>query len=89
MTERVLVTGGTGFIGSHVVAQLSAAGHDVVVLTRRRERARHLLLLPTVRVVEADPQEPATLARYTRDMTAAINLVGILHEHGRESFATT
>jgi NADH dehydrogenase len=86
MTERVLVTGGTGFIGSHVVAQLTAARHDVVVLTRRRERARHLLLLPTVRVVEADPQEPATLVRYTRDMTAAINLVGILHEHGRESF---
>jgi uncharacterized protein YbjT (DUF2867 family) len=86
MTERVLVTGGTGFIGGHVVAKLSAAGHDVVVLTRRRERARHLLLLPTVRVVEADAHEPATLARYTRDMTAAVNLVGVLHEHGRDSF---
>ena len=86
MTQRVLVTGGTGFIGSHVVAKLSAAGHDVVVLTRRRERARHLLLLPTVRVVEADPYDPATLARYTRQMTAAINLVGVLHEHARDTF---
>jgi len=85
MTERVLVAGGTGFIGGHVVAKLSAAGHHVIVLARRRERARHLLLLPTVRVVEADPFEPATWSRYTRDVTAAINLVGTRHAHGRNS----
>ena len=84
--ERILVTGGSGFVGRHLVARLAAAGHDVVVLTRRRERARHLLLLPTVRVIEADALEPASLARHARDMTAAINLVGVLHERGRHTF---
>ena len=29
---RILVTGGTGYIGSHTVLSLQQAGHDVVVL---------------------------------------------------------
>jgi NADH dehydrogenase len=84
---RVLVVGGSGFVGRYVVPQLSAAGHFVVVLTRRRARARHLLLLPTVQVVEGDPHDDATLARQLRGMTAAINLAGVLHERGRDTFA--
>ena len=84
---RVLIIGGSGFVGRYVVAQLSAAGHFVVVLTRRRARARHLLLLPTVQVVEGDPHDDATLARHVRGMTAAVNLAGVLHERGRDTFA--
>ena len=84
---RVLVLGGSGFVGRYVVAQLAGAGHSVVVLTRNRARAAHLLLLPTVQVVEGDPYDAATLARNASGMTAAVNLVGILHEHGRTTFA--
>jgi nucleoside-diphosphate-sugar epimerase len=37
--KRVLVTGGTGFIGRHVVTQLAARGHEVHVLSSRAARA--------------------------------------------------
>jgi len=86
MAQRVLVLGGSGFLGGHLVAKLSADGHEVIVLTRRRNRARDLFLLPTVRVVEGDLHDAATLARWTANATAAINLIGTLHEHGRDTF---
>jgi uncharacterized protein (TIGR01777 family) len=40
--KAILVTGGTGFIGTRLVAALVAAGHDVTVLTRDPAHARHL-----------------------------------------------
>ena len=52
--DNVLVVGGSGFIGRHLVAALAARGVNVRVPSRRRERAKHLILLPTVDVVEAD-----------------------------------
>lgn len=75
----VLVIGGSGFIGSSLVAQLSTAGHTVIVPTRRRERAKHLITLPTVDVVEADVHDDAVLRRLMQDADAVVNLVGILH----------
>jgi len=36
---RVLITGGTGFVGSHTVAAVVRAGHSVRLLARRPERA--------------------------------------------------
>ena len=75
----VLVVGGSGFIGSHVVAKLSAAGMGVIVPTRRSERARHLLFLPLVEVVQEDVHQDAVLRRLTHGVGAVVNLVGLLH----------
>lgn len=77
--QRILVLGGSGFIGSHVVARLAAEGRDVCVPSRRRERAKHLILLPTVDVVQADVHDDAALDGLMSGCDAVINLVGTLH----------
>lgn len=80
--KNILVIGGTGFLGSAVVRELarrvSSADSCFTLPTRRRERAKHLIVLPTVRVVDADVHDPATLARLMEGQDAVINLVGIL-----------
>jgi NADH dehydrogenase len=79
MAERVLVLGGSGFIGRHFVAQLARAELRVTVPSRHRERAKYLILLPTVDVVQADILAPGVLERLMRDQDVVVNLVGILH----------
>jgi NADH dehydrogenase len=76
--DRLLVVGGSGFVGRHLVAALAARGARVTVPSRRRERAKHLLPLPTVEVVEADVGAPGVLARLAAGCDAAVNLVGVL-----------
>lgn len=78
-TKSILLIGGSGFLGSHIAQQLAAAGHRLTVPTRHRERARHLIVLPTVDVVETDVHDDARLAELVAGQDAVINLVGILH----------
>jgi NADH dehydrogenase len=76
---NILVVGGTGFVGRHLVAALAERGANVTVPTRRRERAKHLILLPTVDVVEADLRDANVLAGLAAGRDAVVNLAGILH----------
>jgi uncharacterized protein YbjT (DUF2867 family) len=78
--RRILVIGGSGFIGSELVARLAAHGHQVLVPSRRRERVRHLLVLPTVEVVQVDIYQPALLKGLVARVDAVVNLVGVLHD---------
>jgi NADH dehydrogenase len=84
--HRVCVLGGTGFVGRSVVAQLAEQGLWVRVLTRNREKARGLFVLPTGEVVNADVNDDATLAASFEGMDAVVNLVGILNETRAQSF---
>ncbi len=76
--KNVLIIGGTGFLGSALSRRLAGENDCLTLPTRRRERAKHLTVLPTVRVVEADVQDEATLARLMAGQDAVISLVGIL-----------
>ncbi len=83
----VCVIGGSGFVGRHLCRQLAAQGYRVRVPTRDRERAKSLILLPTVDVVVADVNDPATLVMLFKGCDAVINLVGVLHDaRGKHGF---
>ncbi len=82
--NSICVLGGTGFVGRHLVNRLAERHLRVKVLTRRRERNRELLVLPTVQVIEADAHDPLMLGRHFQGCDAVINLIGILNEKGRD-----
>lgn len=81
--KRIVILGGTGFVGRALCEQLvachGAGGPRLVVPSRRRERGKHLFVLPTVDVIEASVQDDAALARLLMGADAVVNLVAILH----------
>ncbi len=77
--KNILVIGGSGFIGRYIVNLLVGRSCRVIVPTRRRARAKHLIMLPTCEVIEADMHDDAALDNLVAGQDAVINLVGILH----------
>ncbi|MFM2112509.1 MAG: hypothetical protein RLZZ271_1169 [Pseudomonadota bacterium] len=76
---RVLVTGGSGFVGRHVCEKLARMGCEITVPTRRRSQARNVQHLPRLSVVEADIHQPAQLQSLVRGHDAVVHLVAVLH----------
>jgi nucleoside-diphosphate-sugar epimerase len=70
---RLLVTGATGFVGSHVVHAALARGHDVVAAVRSRSRAAAFDGFPTTHLVEVDLADGHAIRRIARE--AAPDLV--------------
>ncbi|AZR82924.1 NAD(P)H-binding protein [Thiomicrospira sp. S5] len=52
--NKVVVLGGTGFVGRSVVNELSKNGYEISVVVRRPERFREFLLFPKTRLVQLD-----------------------------------
>lgn len=80
--RRVILVGGSGFVGAELVARLSHQVAEVVVLSRHRQRVRGFRVLPNVRVVETAVHDEAALADAFAGSDAVVNLVGILNESG-------
>ena len=77
--KKILILGGTGFVGRHLCEKLSERPYRATVLTRRRASANHLQMLPMVDVIEGSAHDGATLAALVADHDAVVNLIAILH----------
>ncbi len=78
-TPRVLVLGGSGFVGRHVCEQLTRLGWQITVPTRRAVNAASVQSLPGLTVIEASVHQEADLARLMPGHDAVVNLVAVLH----------
>lgn len=76
---RILVLGGSGFVGRHVCEQLVRAGHRVTVPTRRARNAACVQTLPGLTVLEADVHDDPALAALMAGHDAVVNLIAVLH----------
>jgi uncharacterized protein YbjT (DUF2867 family) len=78
----IVVLGGTGFLGTRLVARLIKDGHQVTVLSRDREQHKHLLVLPGLTLENCDVYQEAQLSERFRGKDVVVNLIGILNERG-------
>jgi NADH dehydrogenase len=83
---NICVLGGTGFVGTELVARLALDGHWVRVPTRNLTRAQRLRVLDTIELRVADVHSPTTLSQLFADCDAVVNLVGILNPRRGASF---
>lgn len=80
--QSIVVLGGTGFLGTRLVARLIKDGHRVTVLSRDREQHKHLLVLPGLTLENGDVYDEAQLSEHFRGKDVVVNLIGILNERG-------
>ncbi len=82
---RALVTGATGFVGSHLVEVLQQQGVEVTALARSPERASALAALG-VRVVPGDLHNHEALQHATRDQSVIFHVAGAIAARGEIEF---
>lgn len=77
--KKILILGGTGFVGGHVCEKLTQLQWRMTVPTRHEANARDILILPALDVVQADVHDEAVLTRLVAGHDAVVNLIAILH----------
>jgi len=73
---RIFIAGGTGFVGSHLIPQLSNRGHELRLLVHKRVSGFESVL----EQFEGDVTKPESLVKALQGCDAIINLVGIIRE---------
>jgi len=84
LIKRIIILGGTGFVGRTLANKLVSVGYELRIITRSREKNKSkLILLPSLELIQGDIHNSGHLRKYFNGCDAVINLVGILNERGR------
>jgi NADH dehydrogenase len=81
--KRILLLGGTGFVGRHLCAALCRQGHAVTVATRRWTSAREVQVWPRVTVQQVNVSDDAALNALVGGHDVVVNLIAVLHGNGQ------
>ncbi len=86
VSRRVLVTGGTGFVGSHLVERLLRNGYSVTCLVRDLRHLRWLEGLD-VQLLHGDCTQPESLAAVVRGVSHVVHCAGLTKAiHARDYY---
>ena len=83
---RVLVTGGTGFIGSHLVEALLVQGHQVRCLVRDTRRLGWISGLPSVTIAPGGLDDPRSLLEAMRGVDQVYHVAGLTRARAAREF---
>src|SRR5438477_7471132 len=75
---RVLLTGGSGFVGSYVAEQLSALGHTVRALVRPCSDSKFLKTLPNIEFTAGAVEDRTSLDAAVRGVDAVVHVAGLV-----------
>src|SRR5690349_18951818 len=82
----ILITGGSGFLGSHVAEQLSRAGRSVRALVRKSSDTSFLRTLPGVELVEGAVDDRASVLAAAQGVTGIVHAAGLVKAKTPEDF---
>jgi nucleoside-diphosphate-sugar epimerase len=83
---RVLITGASGFLGSHVAEQLAEAGHEVVALVRKSSNTKHLTSLPNARLAYGTVEDAASVRAAAEGVDAIVHSAGLVKARDEAEF---
>ncbi|MGZ2412767.1 nucleoside-diphosphate-sugar epimerase [Sphingomonas sp. F9_3S_D5_B_2] len=78
---RLAITGGTGFVGSHLIDAALAAGHTVAALTRREQPERE-----NVEWVSGSLEDRDAVRRLVTDADAVVHVAGVINAPNAAAF---
>jgi nucleoside-diphosphate-sugar epimerase len=88
---RILITGGSGFIGCHLLASLASYDHELFSLSRQRSQRNLLSIEKQVRQVFCDLRDPAAIRQVLKQVQpesvihlASVSPVAYSHDHPNE-----